>query len=313
MRKKCILVGSVGSARAMCSTIGLFYALKYYDFDIIGMTGVSGGSIALPLLAQDISINELVQTISTVDGSKIQDQDITQQAIDWVRNKLGMKRKGDVPFTGVFRGNGLKGELKKVYAKYNALTFENAKIPFSVIATKIAIPEQYVAITEQNPHITFLNAITRNFKEVFKHGDVLCPVRASTAIPLIFRPEKINRCLYVDGGAVESIPVWSAIQEYGKYDVFVADATGDILTEPMFADDVDSLIEIGVATIHSIIRESSLQKLNQSMTLLNSISKQIVLVKPKIKVGMTEVKQYEPAIMQAYDYALKYIPEVYSV
>jgi predicted acylesterase/phospholipase RssA len=297
----------------MCSTIGLFYALKNYNFDIVGMTGVSGGSIALPLLSQNLPLTEIIEALSSVKGSKIQDEDLTQQAIDWIRNKLGMKRKGDVPFTGVLRGNGLKNQLKSVYSKYNAMTFENGKIPFSVIATKIAIPEQYIQTTEQNPHITFLNAITRNFREVFSHGDVLCPIRASTAIPLVFRPEKIAGCLYVDGGAVESIPAWSAIQQYGKYDVFVADATGDILTEPLVVDDIDSLIEVGIATIHSIIRESSIQKLQQATTLLNSCSRQVILVRPKIKVGMTETDKYESAIMDAYDYSLKYIAEVFSV
>ena len=47
------------------------------------------------------------------------------------------------------------------------------------------------------------NAKTRYFDS----GDLVCPVLASSSIPIIFRPMTINDIKYIDGGVINNLPV----------------------------------------------------------------------------------------------------------
>jgi predicted acylesterase/phospholipase RssA len=324
MQKKCLLVGSIGSLKALCTVAGLFYALKEYEFDIAGMVGVSGGSIALPLLSKNISKNEFIKAITSVNGKRIKDQDISQQAIDWIRKTIGLPRNVDLPFTGLLRGNGLRFELAKIYKQFDCETFEKGIIPFSVVATKIAADKSLNGLIINNPNTTFFLAMQppdvgenenkiSKIECVFNKGRVLEPIRGSTAIPLVFRPEIIDDEIYVDGGCVNAIPVLPAIIRYGYEDVFVADATTDIIEEPLYAEDINSAIDVGIATIYAMLRSNTLDKLKLAQQALSCYTKRIIRIKSPCKISMTDTKRAGEEIEKAYDYSIKEISKYFDV
>ncbi|WP_322574797.1 patatin-like phospholipase family protein [Fodinibius sp.] len=70
--------------------------------------------------------------------------------------------------------------------------FDEAQIPFSVVATDISTGE----------------------KVIISEGDVSEAVKASTCIPVLFEPVTFDGRLLVDGGLKESVPL-SAIQSFG--------------------------------------------------------------------------------------------------
>jgi hypothetical protein len=299
--RKALLVGSVGSLKSTAITIGTFYALKQSGYEIVGMCGASGGSIALPVLAQDKSLDWVLECFSKVNGDNIFDQDISQQAIDWFRKKIGIPRKGDMPFSGLLRGNGLRRELTNLYKYAKCSTFEDAKIPFTVMTTLIGTKERQLL---DNPVSLYLTALQHSRSVKFFKGDVVRPIRASTAIPLVFRPEKIGDETHVDGGTLDSIPVLSAIRQYGLYDTFLADATTDLIEEPLYVDSVNNIIEVAIASVYTMYKEATLTKVSDAIKLLQENGKQLVRVNPPIKIKMGETEKLPSEIAKAYAFAI---------
>jgi NTE family protein len=73
-----------------------------------------------------------------------------------------------------------------------------------------------------------LRVVTTNMADrgvtVFAHGDLAQVVRASIAIPLVFRPQRIGDSVYADGGLSANIPVQAA-RDAGAVRVIVSDVT----------------------------------------------------------------------------------------
>jgi NTE family protein len=78
------------------------------------------------------------------------------------------------------------GIIKILKTSLRAKIFEDLKIPL------------YVSATDLN-----------NGKAVyFSKGDLLDPVIASSSIPVLFQPVKINNISYVDGGILDNLPIF---------------------------------------------------------------------------------------------------------
>lgn len=87
-----------------------------------------------------------------------------------------------VPRGGLMTFNGLKGFLEK---HLRAKTFEELKIPLVVTATDF----------DNNESISF------------RSGPLIDIICASSSIPIIFHPVKIDNINYVDGGVLCNLPV----------------------------------------------------------------------------------------------------------
>lgn len=81
-------------------------------------------------------------------------------------------------------------------------TFEDAQIPFAVVAVRLSDGKRVV----------------------FDSGEIVPAVMASTAIPGVFPPHAIGDELYVDGGVLEYLPV-PTILEQGATTIFALDSS----------------------------------------------------------------------------------------
>jgi NTE family protein len=98
----------------------------------------------------------------------------TGSRLDYMRPTL--------PREGILQISGITKILK---AKLRASTFEELKIPLFVAATDL-----------------------NNGKSVyFSKGELIDIVIASSSIPVLFTPVKINNICYVDGGVLDNLPV----------------------------------------------------------------------------------------------------------
>lgn len=89
-------------------------------------------------------------------------------------------------------------------------TFEGLRVPLEVLATDIRAGR---------PH-------------VFRHGQLLPALRASTAIPGVFPAVRIDEAGYLDGGIVDNLPLGLALAG-GERDVLGIDLmAGDVLERP---------------------------------------------------------------------------------
>jgi len=88
----------------------------------------------------------------------------------------------------LFRGSGLfdiRGLKKLLKNNLKAKTFDGLKLPLYVAAT---------------------NLITGR-AEYFNQGSIIDKVLASSSIPVVFKPQKINGIPYVDGGLINNLPL----------------------------------------------------------------------------------------------------------
>jgi NTE family protein len=87
------------------------------------------------------------------------------------------------PFTfGLFRKQNMKKVLEKYFTD-NA--FESLKIPLTAAATNI----------------------NNGQTEFFSTGELIMPLIASSALPILFSPVEINKNQYLDGGLLNNLPI----------------------------------------------------------------------------------------------------------
>ncbi len=131
---------------------------------------------------------------------------------------------------GVFKGNKIH---KILLAKLGNVTFEELKIPFECVAVDIL-----------GGRLAVLNS-----------GSVAEAVRASSAIPTIFRPVSMNGMLLVDGGVLCRVPVRQC-KALGA-DVVVA---FDVLSNT--GESVESIPSI----VHKVLRVFDIMDYHQNET-----------------------------------------------
>ncbi len=165
MRPKIGLALASGSARGLAH-IGIIKALQKNNIPIHHIAGCSIGAVVGAMVASGTSIKKLENFASKINLKKY------ISVLDFRFRKAGGLLKGE--------------KLKKVFRELLQVeTFEQLKVPLSIVATDF--------ITEK--------------QVVFESGDLIEPMRASISIPGIFEPVRISSQLLVDGGMVDPLPI----------------------------------------------------------------------------------------------------------
>jgi NTE family protein len=99
----------------------------------------------------------------------------------------------------VFENSGMK---RLIETRLPNAHFEDAQIPFGVVATVLETGEE----------------------EIFTTGEVLEPLLASTAMPGVFPPVTIGGRVYIDGGVADNVPIAPAVS-LGAKTVYVMNST----------------------------------------------------------------------------------------
>jgi NTE family protein len=174
----------IGSGSVKCAAaLGLLKVLDREGIAIDLVVGCSGGSLYAALIA--------------LGHSAAEGEEMTRRL--WTR-ELTKRRNYRSFFSAVLpqmfgfsEQFGLVDDrliLERLRGAFGDSRFENARIPLYLTATDFHTGEQHV----------------------FSQGSVLDAVRASIAIPYIFRPWKIDGHLYVDGFLSDPMPVGVAIK-----------------------------------------------------------------------------------------------------
>ncbi len=134
--------------------------------------------------------------------------------------------KLQVPDGGFFRTERFE---KYLGSKLRAKTFEDLKIPLRIVATNLDKGES----------------------TVFSSGKLLPVIMASSTIPILFSPRKINGENYVDGGVLKNFPV-SIIRDECENLI-------GINASPLVADEYKkSILNIAMRTYHFMFKANSL-------------------------------------------------------
>ena len=175
-----------------------------------------------------------------------------------------------VPDNGFIKGERLEAYVNNLV---QSTPLEKMRTPFYAVATNV-----------------------ENGREVvFGRGNTGTAVRASCAIPGVFRPVRIDNVMYVDGGVVSPIAV-DAARRLGADVVIAVDISAGI----------DAKQPEG--TIDTILRSIGIMQSRISET---QLSRADIVIRPKVGgIGAADFEKRNDAIMEGEKAALEAIPAI---
>ncbi len=175
----------IGSGSVKCAAaIGLVNVLRREGIELGMVVGCSGGSMYAALIALGYD----AQTIAEMTR-KLWTREIT--AKHSLRDFFSILLPGALGFSERF---GLTDDhlvMQRLKQAYGSKTFADAKIPLYISATDFSNGEQVV----------------------LNQGSLIDAIRASIAIPYIFKPHRVGERWLVDGYLSDPLPVGVAIRE----------------------------------------------------------------------------------------------------
>jgi NTE family protein len=153
---------------------GFLRALSEAGFEVSGYAGSSSGAVVAAMAASGMTDDAIQEVLFSVRKADFWDPDPPHVL---AREALG-RFKG---YTGYLKGEGFAGLLRRIPLS----RIEEAQVPLVIAATNL---------TECREHL-------------FTRGDLIPALQASGAVPMLFKPVRIDGCLYVDGGVVNKAPL----------------------------------------------------------------------------------------------------------
>ncbi len=175
----------IGSGSVKCAAaIGLLNVLRREKIELGMVVGCSGGSMYAALIALGYD----AQTIAEMTRN-LWTREVTSKRN--LRDLLSILLPGALGFSEQF---GLTEDhlvMKRLAAAFGNKTFADAKIPLYISATDFSNGEQVV----------------------LSQGRLVDAIRASIAIPYIFKPHQVDGRWLVDGYLSDPLPLGIAIRE----------------------------------------------------------------------------------------------------
>lgn len=242
------LVLSGGGARGMAQ-IGVLRELERQNVKIDYIIGTSIGAVIGGLYASGYSVDEIEDMVVNADWEEIlaisnfynRDKMFIDQKKYYDRKLINLRFdnfKFQMP-QAISNGYRFSEFLEqKILQSDYALEsdFDKLKVPFRAMAMDIVTGKPYI----------------------FKSGDLLTAIRASTTVPLRFTPVVIDSMILIDGGPVSNIPVLQAKEEFNPKTIIAVNTTSDIFTYK----DLDNPINIADQVV-SVLMLSNAEKADE--------------------------------------------------
>jgi NTE family protein len=190
---------------------------------------------------------------------------------------IGLEKSDLIDF-GIPDNGFIKGELLESYINrlVKSTPLEKLRIPFYAVATNV-----------QNGEET-----------IFGTGNTGTAVRASCAIPGIFRPVMIGGKMYVDGGVVSPVAV-DAARKMGADVVIAVDISSDI----------DSSLPEG--TVDTILKSINIMYAKISYV---QLSRADIVIRPQVgRIGSSDFDKRHEAILEGEKAALASLARIKTI
>jgi NTE family protein len=173
----------IGSGSVKCAAaLGLWKVLEREGIQLDMVVGCSGGSI----FATGIAFGD---EVSAIEQSTIALW--TEDVLAGYTSNLKAAMTGAVRFTERSGLVDIAAAEARITSVYGERTFEQARIPLSIVATDFMSGEPVV----------------------LAKGRVMDAIRASIAIPMVFPPHELDGRLLIDGAVANPLPLDVAIKE----------------------------------------------------------------------------------------------------
>lgn len=231
--------------------IGVLKVLEEAGIEVDVITGTSMGAVVGGLYAIGYSTDQLEDIALNTDWNELFDESRPRKYHSIFQEQTNERLILSVPYesgtmslpSGLVEGQKISLLLTKLTLPYHETSnFRELPIPFACVVTNL-----------------------ETGKGVFVDSGYLPEaIRASTAIPSVFKPVSINDSLYIDGGVIRNIPATDA-RKLGANFVISSDV-GDAI-DP--ADSLRSFIDIMSQTV-GFLRERSNEQQREQTDLLIS-------------------------------------------
>lgn len=267
---------SGGSVRG-AAHIGVLKALEENSYFPSWISGTSAGSIIAGLYACGYSAREMERIALSLGGEIF---DIDYMGI--FRGFLQLLFGRELTVDGLVKGKNLDTLLRKLTKEIH---IKKAKIPLAITAVNINNGQSIVFVSSKrglsdSQHTRYVDDVR-----------ICDAIRASIAIPVVFKPKMIEGMRLVDGGVTDNVPV-GVLKEMGAKRVVGVNLgyCGQMRKE------IDNILEIG---------NQSLDIMAYQITKCRSKGADCMINPHIYDVGLMEVDKIKECIQRGYEAALE--------
>lgn len=275
------LVLSGGGAKGYAH-VGVIKALEEHGIPIDYVTGTSMGAIVAGLYASGYSPDDMVKIFNSpsfknyykgktpnkyLDFFKYEQPDVSLLRVDL--RKKNKKKIGLALPTNIIATQPMDLGLIDLFASSSAGAhndFDSLFVPFRCVAADVY----------------------NNREKIFDKGDLGTAIRASMAIPMVFKPVELDSTLYYDGGIYSNFPIETMRK------VFNPDIIIGVYVSAFGSDDPPDSEDLLAQITNLIMGEQKSIEVNQNKGIVLSI---------KFKdVGVMDFQKLDYAVNKGYEY-----------
>lgn len=261
---------------------GVLKALEDNDIPIDIIGGTSAGSMIASLYAMGYSpyyiyilFKKYAKDIAGMNTNPI---------LGGIQSILGRKRK---IVTGLKSGEAIENLYDEMAARKGIRQISQIKMP-------IVIPT--VDITESKEYV-FTNYIPKDAEDKLQYMTQISvgkAVRASSSFPAVFSPCKVKTHAFMDGGALDNIPV-NEVKKQGADKVIAVKFDADPI------DETSDIMDIVMKTIDIMGSKISEESLEMSDLILNVYTD---------KVGLLDIEKLDSCYQYGYQCVMENLDKI---
>lgn len=286
-----------GGALRGAAHIGVLSVLDEHNLRPAAVAGTSSGSLVAALYALGFTPAHMERLLGELSCSRLYDLNLGWATL-WnllLNLFLYLLRAPASAYrslpTGLLKGQKLARWLSDITYHHR---FYDTHIPLAVMATEINSGE---AVCYHTPGYVLAEHRFSRPVTIIAGNDLVGPLRASTAIPGVFRPVELDGRMLVDGGVVDNLPA-EALRAVGVRNV-VAVNLGYPGQQPKR---LESAVSIAVQAVDIMARE---------ITIYRGIRAADYVINPKIyDVGLTDFDRLGECVERGRAAALAALPDI---
>lgn len=264
---------------------GVLKALEDNDIKIDIIGGTSAGSMVAALYAMGYSPYYIYILFKIYAKSIIGAN--TNPIISGVHGYFKNRKKN---ITGLKDGEGIEKIFNKMAKKRNIEKISDIKMPIIIPTVDIMNSKEYV----------FTNSIPENLENQEQYiTDITIgkAVRASSSFPAVFNPCKDKKHAFMDGGALDNVPVHE-VKKQGADKVIAVKFDSDQIKED------SNLMDIIMKTIDIMGSKISEESLEMSDLILNVYTD---------KVGLLDINKLEACYQYGYNCVIENLDKIKNI
>ena len=274
-----------GGALRGTAHIGVLKALWENNLFPSWVSGTSAGSMFASLYACGYTPMEM-EKIALKQGKDIFDADylgIAGSAVQWLFTR-------QLHLDGIIKGKKLEAIFKELTGGRN---IKEARVPLAITAVNINNGQSVLFVSNKYGMKDSSHLMVCDEVPIYK------AVRASIAIPVVFKPIMINGMRLVDGGLSDSLPI-QVLRDMGAQVTIGV----NIGYSGQMRKEVDNILEIGNQTIDIM---------GYHITRLTTGGASLIINPGIYDVGLTEIEKIPDCIRRGYETAINYMNLIKSV